>query len=218
MKRLVPTLSLVLALLAAVVTTADAPLSAEQSRLFARRAARLDSSLRAVLNDSTPPPQRVIIRVRSGARPTLRADVAAHGGRIVTEHDSLNALTAIVPGGDLGRLADHDAILSISRDVVVRPHSLLGGLGGLVGRLVGTLVNVVEVVANVLLPNGADTEGPAVPPAVLRATLGVNGTQWAGRGIGVAVIDSGLEMSSEFNGRVRAFYDFTSGGVVARWP
>jgi serine protease AprX len=35
----------------------------------------------------------------------------------------------------------------------------------------------------------------------------------SGRGIGVAVIDSGLEMSYEFEGRVTAFYDFTRGGI-----
>jgi serine protease AprX len=218
MRRLLPPLSLALALLLAVFAGADAPLKAEQGRTLARRGARLDSVLRAVLNDSTPPPQRVIIRVKAGARGALRSDVAAHGGRIVAEHDSLNALTAVVRGEDLARLADSDAILSISRDVVVRPHSLLGGLGGLVGSLVGTLENVVGVVANILLPNGADTSGPPVPPDVLRSTLGVNGSPWAGRGVGVAVIDSGLEMSSEFYGRVEAFYDFTSGGIVARTP
>ena len=56
------------------------------------------------------------------------------------------------------------------------------------------------MVGNVLLPNGADTSGPTVPPAVLRQTLGVNNSTWTGRGVGVAVIDSGLEMSSEFPG------------------
>ena len=32
------------------------------------------------------------------------------------------------------------------------------------------------------------------------------------------MIDSGLEMSSEFTGRVKAFYDFTNGGIVAVDP
>src|SRR6202008_584009 len=31
----------------------------------------------------------------------------------------------------------------------------------------------------------------------------------------VAIIDSGLESSSEFSGRVKAFYDFTKGGILA---
>ena len=50
-------------------------------------------------------------------------------------------------------------------------------------------------------------------PALVRATLGLQSSEWTGRGIGVAVVDSGLEMSSEFRGRVTAFYDFTKGGV-----
>ena len=58
----------------------------------------------------------------------------------------------------------------MSADAIVRPHGLLDGLLGIVGgvvdlasKVVGGLVNVV---GNVLLPNGADTSGPAVPPAV----------------------------------------------------
>jgi serine protease AprX len=94
---------------------------------------------------------------------------------------------------------------------VVRPSGLLGGLLGVVGGLLNT-------VGSILLPNGADTSGAAVPPAVLRSTLGVSSTSWTGRGVGVAVIDSGLEMSYEFQGRVRAFYDFTNGRAVSATP
>src|SRR6185312_9230090 len=36
--------------------------------------------------------------------------------------------------------------------------------------------------------------------------------------VGVAVIDSGLEMSAEFQYRVTAFYDFTNGGFAAKAP
>jgi len=49
---------------------------------------------------------------------------------------------------------------------------------------------------------------------VLRATLGLQ-ESWTGKGVTVAVIDSGLEMSSEFQGRVKAFYDFTGGKTQA---
>ena len=96
----------------------------------------------------------------------------------------------------------------MSSDAIVRPHGLLGGLLGGVLKLV---VDVVGGLVNVLLPNGADTSGPAVAPAVLRQTLGVDNTSWTGNGVGVAVIDSGLEMSAEFQNRVKAFYDFTNG-------
>ncbi len=83
------------------------------------------------------------------------------------------------------------------------------------GGLFHFLGDCVKTVGSVLLPNGADTSGPVVAPAILRQTLGVDNTSWTGRGVGVAVIDSGLEMSAEFQNRVTAFYDFTSGGQVA---
>jgi subtilisin family serine protease len=61
-----------------------------------------------------------------------------------------------------------------------------------------------------VLDPATSTTGSEVSPATLRQTLGV-GSTWTGRGVGVAVIDSGLEMSSEFTGRVAAFYNFVGG-------
>ena len=62
------------------------------------------------------------------------------------------------------------------------------------------------------------TRRPRGAPAVFRQTLGVDSTSWTGKGVGVAVIDSGLEMSAEFQNRVKAFYDFTNGGFAAKAP
>ena len=170
---------------------------------------KLDINLRAALDAGRRDSQRVIIRTRAGERSALRRALTTHGDRIIADHDSIDALTAVVHGDDLEALADRAGVLSVSTDAVVEAELLDGLLGGLL-RLTGSLV---EVVGSVLLPNGADTEGPAVAPQVLRETLGVDG-EWSGRGIGVAVIDSGLEMSSEFKGRVRAFYDFTRDGAA----
>lgn len=212
MKRALRQLPFVIALVAAILTAPAVHMKAaggHASRLH--RTDRLDAKLRAVLDDSAPLPQRVIIRVRPGSRPALRDSVAGRGGQILREHESIDALTAVVNGEDLAALADDDGVLSISADAIVRPHSLLGGL---VGGLLKVVTSTVELVGDVLLPNGADTSGVAVPPAVLRQTLGVDNATWAGRGIGVALIDSGLEMSAEFQGRVTRFVDFTQGGIV----
>jgi subtilisin family serine protease len=205
MMRLLRFRALSLAFVVAAFASADLTVHAAHGP---QHIARLDSSLRAVLADSAPAPQRVIIRVKPGARPAMRQSLTAHGDRILGEHDALDAITAVVHGEDLKTLADSGAVLSISSDAIVRPHGLLDGAFGLVNGL-------LRVVGSVLLPNGADTSGPAVPPTVLRATLGVSNSTWTGRGVGVAVIDSGLEMSSEFQGRVRAFYDFTNGDVAS---
>ena len=168
---------------------------------------KLDISLRAALDAGRRDSQRVIIRTRAGERPALRRTLTAHGDRIIADHNSIDAVTAVVHGDDLEALAAQAGVLSISTDAVVEAKLLGGLLGGLL-RVTGSLI---QVVGSVLLPNGADTDGSAVAPQVLRETLGVNGS-WTGRGVGVAVIDSGLEMSSEFKYRVRGFYDFTRDG------
>jgi serine protease AprX len=174
------------------------------------RHARLDRALQRELEAGDRGEKRVIIRTRADARPAVRRALTAHGDRIVAEHAEIDALTAVVHGDDLESLAAQDGVISISTDAVVRAK-LLGSLLGVVGGVLGA-------VTGILLPNGADTSGAAVAPAVLRSTLGVSSTSWTGRGVGVAVIDSGLEMSSEFQGRVRAFYDFTNGRAVSATP
>jgi serine protease AprX len=49
----------------------------------------------------------------------------------------------------------------------------------------------------------------------LRATLGLNSMSPKGANVGVAIIDSGIAPSPEFDNRISAFYDFTKGGVAA---
>src|SRR5580700_2683905 len=181
MRRLVRHLPFGLAMLVAVLAVADAPVGAAASRAQQHHAERLDAKLRAVLDDSAPDSQRVIIRVRPGSRPAVRDSLTAHGDQILGEHESIDALTAVVHGEDLATLGDSDAVLSVSSDAIVRPHGLLDGL-------LGGLFQFLGAVVDILLPNGADTSGPVVAPAILRQTLGVDNTSWAGRGIGVAVI------------------------------
>src|SRR5438874_7257789 len=165
---------------------------------------KLDIHLRAALDAGTNDAQRVIIRVRPGERAALRRMLSERGDQIVAEYESFDAVTAVVAAVDLERLSEQQQIISVSSDAVVRAK-LLGGL-------LGGVLNLVGGVVNILLPNGADTSGPAVPPQVLRDTLGL-GSTWTGKGIGVAVIDSGLELSSEFDNRLTAFYDFTKGDI-----
>jgi serine protease AprX len=201
----------------AVLAGADAPVGAAARPASQRRVERLDVNLRAVVDDGASNPQRVIIRVRPGSLTSVRNSLTDHGDQILGEHESIDGLTAVVHGEDLAALNDNDAILSVSTDAIVRTDSLLGGLLGGVVKVVVAVVNVVLSVVGIVLPNGADTFGPVVAPAVLRQTLGVDNTSLTGRGVGVAIIDSGLEMSSEFQNRV-TFYDFTNGRSVVTTP
>jgi serine protease AprX len=195
---------------------------------------RLDARLREVIAGRQNVPQRVIIRARPGHHEAVRRVLRQRGGRVLAEHGSLGAMTAVVHADDLAALGRENGIISVSVDAVVRPNGLLGGLlgglgatvqsatttgtglvGGLLGTTVGLVDGLVDTVGTIIDPNG--TTGPPVPPHVLRQTLGLDGT-WAGRGIGVALIDSGIEMSAEFKGRVTAFYDMTGGRTEATAP
>jgi subtilisin family serine protease len=177
---------------------------------------RLDTYLIGAADAPTSGAQRVIIRTRPGARDDVRRALSDQGATILAEHESLEALTAVVPAGDLARLTERTDVLSISTDAIVSAHGgqllggLLGGVGDLLGGVVtGLLTGLTGVVTGVLDP-ATSTQGTEVSPKALRDTLGISGTL-SGRHVGVAVIDSGLEMSSEFQGRVNAFIDFTDG-------
>ncbi|PYR03428.1 MAG: hypothetical protein DMG00_26295, partial [Acidobacteria bacterium] len=188
----------------AVVALAGTSTNTTATSRTARKHLRLDLSLQAAADAGSRDPQRVIISVRPGSRSAVRSALAARGDQILAEHDSIDAITAVVRGEDLETFGSHDGVVSVSRDAVVRAHGLLGGV---VGGLLGAVVNVLGII----LPGGADTSGPVVSPAILRQTLGVDSTSWTGKGIGVAVIDSGLENSSDFYNRVVASYDFRNG-------
>jgi serine protease AprX len=179
----------------------------------ARNRHKLDLSLRAALDAGRREPQRVIIRTRPADRSAVRRTLTEHGDRLLADHESIDALTAVVDAEGLEQLASQPGVVSISTDAVVEAKLL----GGLLGGLLSVVGTVTKTVGLLLLPNGADTDGAAVPPQVLRQTLGLD-SSWSGRNIGVAVIDSGLEMSSEFQGRVTAFYDFTGGRTAATMP
>src|SRR5688572_11497850 len=207
----------------ALIVAGDSPLTAGQAPLGPAYK-RLDGTLREVLAAQRRGPQRVIIRTKSGQRDSVRRLLASRDSSLLAEH-AIDAVTAIINGDDLARLANHEGVLSVSTDAVVTARGgLLGGLlGGLVqtvtqvvGGLTDTVGGLLGSVVGIISP-ATYTEGPPVPPQVLRDTLGLD-SRWTGRGVGVAVIDSGLEMSAEFTGRVRAFYDFTGGKTLSTYP
>jgi serine protease AprX len=214
-------LRIVVVIALAVTSLGDARVFARESRAGATYA-RLDLRLREALDARRTEPQRVIIRVRGGQRSAMRQALQAHGDQVVAEHASLDALTAVVHGDDLAELASRDGVVSVSTDAIVQARGgllggLLGGVVGVVGGLVGGLVDTLGGVVGIVLDPAENTEGPAVPPQVLRETLGL-GSTWTGRGVTVAVIDSGLEMSYDFQDRVLAFYDFTGGKTAPGYP
>src|SRR5687768_172079 len=78
----------------------------KHSRLF-------DADLRRAADEESPQPQRVIIRVRPGSRSEVQRALSEHGDRILAEHESLDAISALVHGEDLAELSEHSSILSV---------------------------------------------------------------------------------------------------------
>ena len=218
---------LVIALAFAVTGDAAGARGSKRSRNLHK----LDGWLRATVDSQTLQPQRVIIRVKPGSLDAVRRSLSSNGDQVLAEHNSLDALTAVVHTDDLAALDATGSIVTISTDAVIRAKGgQLGGLlGGLVGVVTGTVTGVLDTVisvASLLVDTGgtlldpSESTGTPVSPRVLRETLGLTGS-WSGlsgKGIGVAVVDSGLEMSDEFRGRVTAFYDFTDGKAVSAAP
>jgi serine protease AprX len=189
-----------------------------QGLQVAQHLKKLDGLLRVDVDQRAGGARRILIRTSD--KEALKRLLASQGHQLLPDLEGADTLNAVVPAESLEALTKSTKVLGVSADAVVRPHGdLLGGLLGLVTKtLTGTVNGLLGTIGNVLDPALDDpSTGEPVPPAVLRATLGLQDS-WSGRGVTVAVIDSGLEMSSEFQGRVKAFYDFTGGKTQATSP
>jgi serine protease AprX len=188
-----------------------------QGLKVAQHLQKLDGLLRLDVDQQAGGARRVLIRTTD--KEALKQLLASQGHELLTDLEGDDTLSVVVPAEALEGLAKSTKVVGISADAVVRPTDLLGGLLGTVTKvLTGTVSTLLDTVSNVLDPALDDpSAGEPVPPAVLRATLGLQDS-WTGKGVTVAVIDSGLEMSSEFQGRVKAFYDFTNGQTKSTSP
>ncbi|HEY6213139.1 MAG TPA: S8 family serine peptidase, partial [Vicinamibacterales bacterium] len=122
-------------------------------------------------------PVRVIVRTRAGQSSGLADALARRGRQVLRRHAIIDAFTALVSPEDLNAFDADPSILNISIDAVVSAASDGGG------------------------------SATSAPASTLLATLGVGGGGPTGRGVGIGVIDSGIELNGDFAG-VR-FVDFT---------
>jgi serine protease AprX len=183
----------------AVAATFLLPLTAQASG----HSSKLDRVLREVAASPSPTAQRVIIQTRSAAeRAALKKALLAHGDLVEAEHPSLNALTAVVHGQDLAALAADPAAAVISSDSDV------------------SVTGVTPVKQT--LAAGARKEAHAIQkmfetgralPGSLRETLGADRVPYTGAGIGVAIIDSGIDPNRDLAESISGFWDFTRGGA-----
>ena len=137
--------------------------------------------------------QHVIITVTPGYESDVINTVARHGGRIRSQHPSINGLAADINGADHADLANHGAV-SITRDHLVHLSASTPKMRS----------QSTDAAPSPMTVSTLRTTLGLTPGAGANLTSGVNGT-----GIGVAIIDSGIALSADFGNRIKGFYDFT---------
>jgi serine protease AprX len=156
---------------------------------------KLDPAVRFALEqgtDATTVP--VIVTAQTGKYAQMRSRVLATGNVVAAEHLFIGALSAELRKTDVQALELNSAISHISLDHVVRSTAAGPGGGG--------------------LPSQPGTGNKPVDE-VLLSTLGILNSSITGKGVGVAVLDSGLQPSTELP--AFAFMDFVTNTAGAAY-
>jgi len=127
----------------------------------------------------------VIVTVDPDARNNVRRALRGLRFDVRREHAGISAFTFNAPAGMLDRISAIPGVLGLSIDAAIG----------------GDLLGTVKTVRN--------TSG-----VLLRDTLGLTNIPLYGKGVTVAVIDSGIAPIADFGSRIKAFYDFTQGGIA----
>jgi serine protease AprX len=149
---------------------------------------KLDKVLRAAGDTAQP----VIVRYRENAdRKAVKHRIERRKGRVVEEHRLIRAMSAVVSAADIADLAADPDVLSVSLDADVTASASHNK-----NRSSSS--------------STPDYSNDYTTVSTLRQALGLQ--DWfTGSGMTVAVIDSGIENSSDFSGRIVGMYDFTPG-------
>ncbi len=148
---------------------------------------KLDAALRVMVQSGGGTTSvRVIVTSEPGQLDVVGSVLALLGGVLRLTLTTVGALVADVPVANLLSLTSAPSVHSVSLDAPV-----------------------LQIDGNLI--------APSLPPSstyTLRSGLGLSQTTPSAMGVGVAVIDSGIDPQIDFAGRVTAFFDFTRGGLV----
>jgi serine protease AprX len=164
--------------------------------------AKVDRALRASLETGAHS-LNIIITVNAGCRQAVRAALLNHGHEIDADFTVIDAVAAEVHAADIAALAASACVRAISADADVRASAPVGPASNRASRHASdeavelqpsqTLISTLRDTLG--LPHQAQ-RAPAVP---------------TGRNIGIAIVDSGIALNADFEGRITAFYDYTRG-------
>lgn len=167
---------------------------------------KLDTALRRVVDDGASELQRVIITTTPGRRDALKADLDAHGALVTGDLASVAALSAVVDGADLTALAQLPDVRAISLDGVIAAHG-----GDQRGKKSKTTTSGSDTSTTTVASDGG-TFATLLGENHLRTTLGLDTEPFDGQGLKVAVVDSGIALTSDTHvNHVWGLYDFTGG-------
>jgi hypothetical protein len=167
------------------------------------RRAKVDRAVRASLASGARS-LNIIITVNAGCRQAVRAALVTHGHDIDADFTVIDAVAAEVHGADIAPLAASACVRAIAADADVRASAQVGHARSTSGWR-NTSADAVELQPSQTLIS------------TLRDTLGLpHQADWApavptGRNIGIAIVDSGIALNADFEGRITAFYDYTRG-------
>jgi serine protease AprX len=152
--------------------------------------------LDTLLQEAGPAPQSVIVRYRADAKKSdIKNRIERRRGRVISEHRLIPAMTAILPAAAIADLANDSDVLSVSADADVTASA---------ARRKSTPTSTTFSYSN------SSSTADYNTVSTLRQALGLQ-DGFTGSSLTVAVIDSGIQSSSDFSGRIVGMYDFTSG-------
>src|SRR5436190_20029358 len=180
---------------AAMFVLAASLASAQDSPNVAIR--KIDRSLRESLNTGRKT-QLVIVTVKPGYRADIRKALESHGDVIRADSAFIEALAAEVHTEDVAELARNPWIELISEDAIVRPSGMSDQD---VRRHLDNAKRRIWSIASAAAPGTTTATDAPITPSTLRQTLGLpripSTSTVTGRGIGVAIVDSGISLNSD---------------------
>src|SRR5262245_10671362 len=184
-------LSVLVAVVAALSGSVD--LGAQDWR-DAQSQRKFDKRLRerlAMPAQSAEDHERVIIRLRPGAKSAMLSVLQSQGAAVAVDHSIIEAVTVDLSTAQLRTLAQSDVVETISTDADVKADGIADGVSGEPNYQDYSLVRTLG------LPDRVTWYG------------------YSGRNVTVAVVDSGLVVDDST--RIKTTRDFTTGDPLP-WP
>ncbi len=202
--------------------------------------AKLDESLRESVERGCHGRQEVIITVEPGYREALQPALSVHGDKVTGEFPAINAIAADIHCDDLVALAAFGSIRAVSTNAAIGVAAAKSATPTAKqdAKAAQAAARVLEAQAakglkkNAFATLGAtklrDVKPTVVMPVPGQSTLtdsvtgavqtSLKNSTYTGSGIGVAVIDSGIQAGIDFGNRITAFYDFSKGDIRTASP